>query len=137
MAKNSLSHRVPLAPQVQSLLDALRPVTGDSEWAFASPRRKGAHITAIQKAAERIAKRAEVDFVPHDLRRTAASFMTSMGTSRLVVSKILNHVESGITAVYDRHSYDAEKREALARWAGKLDAILGRDRESAKVSRIA
>ena len=137
VAKNGLSHRVPLAPQVQSLLDELRPVTGDSEWVFASPRRKGAHITAIQKAAERIAKRAEVDFVPHDLRRTAASFMTSMGTSRLVVSKILNHVESGITAVYDRHSYDAEKREALVRWAGKLDEILGGGQASAKIGRTA
>lgn len=36
--------------------------------------------------------------------------MNSMDISRLVVSKILNHVESGLTAVYDRHSYDAEKR---------------------------
>ncbi len=137
MAKNGLTHRVPLAPQVQSLLDELRPVTGGSVWVFASPRRKGAHITAVQKAAERIAKRAEVDFVPHDLRRTAASFMTSMGISRLVVSKILNHVESGITAVYDRHSYDAEKCQALVRWAGKMDEILGRGREPAKVVRIA
>lgn len=137
VAKNGLTHRVPLAPQVQSLLDELRPVTGGSVWVFASPRRKGAHITAVQKAAERIAKRAEVDFVPHDLRRTAASFMTSMGISRLVVSKILNHVESGITAVYDRHSYDAEKRQALVRWAGKMDEILGHGREPAKVVRIA
>ena len=31
------------------------------------------------------------------------------GMATLVMSKILNHVESGITAVYDRHSYDAEK----------------------------
>lgn len=41
-----------------------------------------------------------------------------MGIPRLVVSKILNHVESGVTAIYDRHSYDAEKREALAKWGG-------------------
>jgi integrase len=44
------------------------------------------------------------DATPHDLRRTAASQMTSIGISRLVVSKILNHAEPGITAVYDRHS---------------------------------
>jgi hypothetical protein len=60
-----------------------------------------------------------------------------MGVSRLVVSKILNHVECGITAVYDRHSYDAEKHQTLVRWTGKLDEILGRGRESAKVGRIA
>jgi len=42
-----------------------------------------------------------------------------------VVSKILNHAESGITAVYDRHSYDEEKREALEAWGSKVEAILG------------
>ena len=64
------------------------------------------------------------DFTPHDLRRTAASNMTSIGIPRLVVSKILNHVESGVTAVYDRHSYDIEKREALNAWADRLMEIV-------------
>jgi hypothetical protein len=50
--------------------------------------------------------------------------MTGAGISRLVVSKILNHVETGVTAVYDRWGYDAEKRTALDTWARKLDAIL-------------
>ena len=39
--------------------------------------------------------------------------MVGGGVPRLVVSKILNHVETGVTAVYDRHSYDGEKRAAL------------------------
>ena len=60
----------------------------------------------------------------HDLRRTAASLMTGMGVPRLVVAKILNHVERGVTAVYDRHSYDAEKRQALEAWARRLHAIV-------------
>ena len=78
-----------------------------------------------------------VTFVCHDLRRTAASFMTSMGISRLVVSKILNHVESGVTAVYDRHSYDAEKRRALVRWGERVGSILGNNDEAQNVVRIA
>ena len=61
---------------------------------------------------------------PHDLRRTAASHMTGMGVPRLTVSKILNHIESGITAVYDRHSYDQEKRKALDLWGDKLRKII-------------
>ncbi len=55
--------------------------------------------------------------------------MISMGISRLVVSKILNHVESGVTAVYDRYSYDAEKRRALVRWGDRLESILGNNDE--------
>jgi hypothetical protein len=39
--------------------------------------------------------------------------MTGMGISRLTVKKILNHAERDVTAVYDRHSYDQEKRAAL------------------------
>jgi len=40
------------------------------------------------------------------------------------MSKLLNHVERGITAVYDRHCYDAEKRAALDWWGVKLQALL-------------
>ena len=50
--------------------------------------------------------------------------MTGGGIFRLVVSKILNHVEPGVTAVYDRHSYDAEKRQALEAWGRKVMALV-------------
>ena len=81
-------------------------------------------MDTTQKAAERIRTRTAIDFRQHDLRRTAASHMTGMGISRLVVGKILNHVEPGVTAVYDRHSYDREKREALDAWATRLFEIV-------------
>jgi hypothetical protein len=51
--------------------------------------------------------------------------MTSMGISRLVVAKILNHAEPGVTKVYDRHSYDAEKRLALEAWGDRVLALVG------------
>jgi hypothetical protein len=53
------------------------------------------------------------------------------GCARLVVSKILNHVETGVTAIYDRHSYDLEKRAALDFWGKRLDQII-----SGKRSRV-
>jgi len=46
-----------------------------------------------------------------------------MGISRLTVKKILNHAERDVTAVYDRHSYDPEKRSALEAWGRRLEAI--------------
>jgi integrase len=102
----------------------LRSASGESEWVFPSPKRHGHPIAHVQKAAERLVKLSGVDFVPHDLRRTAASHMTSIGIPRLVVSKLLNHVEQGVTAVYDRHSYDSEKQDAATRWGYHLDRIL-------------
>ena len=40
-------------------------------------------------------------------------------------------MEKGVTAVYDRHSYDPEKAAALAWWDAKLSAIL--EKKSSKV----
>ena len=68
------------------------------------------------------------DFRGHDLRRTAASAMTGGGVPRLTVGKVLNHAETGVTAVYDRHGYDAEKQAALTWWDAKLTAILENER---------
>jgi integrase len=134
-AKNRLPHRVPLSPLALELLQEAKKFTGDSPWIFPSPR-TDRHITpeAVDHALRRPGLEAlGFTFVPHDLRRTAASHMTGMGISRLVVSKILNHVEKGITAVYDRHSYDREKRQALESWARKLQVIVEGAEADAKV----
>ena len=48
----------------------------------------------------------------------------SLGVDRLVVSKLLNHAEAGITKVYDRYSADAEKNAAMERWASRLREII-------------
>jgi integrase len=82
------------------------------------------YISNPQKALERIQRATKIEFVGHDFRRTAASLMTGMGIPRLTVKKILNHVERDVTAVYDRHSYDAEKRDALEAWAKRLTTII-------------
>jgi hypothetical protein len=49
--------------------------------------------------------------------------MTGMTIPRLVV-KILNHVEPGVTKVYDRDSYDKAKQEALNAWGARLTRIV-------------
>jgi integrase len=135
-SKNGLAHRVPLSPQALKVLKSLRSVTGDSSWVFPSPKKEDASIAHAQKAIERLVERSGVDFRGHDLRRTAASLMVGAGVPRLVVSKILNHVETGVTAVYDRHSYDLEKRAALDFWGRRLEAIVANKRPAAKLLRF-
>jgi integrase len=77
------------------------------------------------------------DVTPHDLRRTAASGMTELGIDRLVVSKILNHVERHVTATYDRYSYFDQKRRALDAWAAHVDAILSGKQAASNVVTLA
>jgi integrase len=123
LAKNGLAHRVPLSRQAVAILERLRK-RANGPWVFPSPT-TDRPIENPQKAAERLRERSKVlDLRLHDLRRTAASLMTGMGISRLTVKKILNHAERDVTAVYDRHSYDPEKRSALEAWGRRLEAIV-------------
>ena len=123
-SKNERSHRVPLSAQTVKVLDEL--LAGDDRregWVFYTALRDGP-MTMLWRTKRNIAERAGVSFVPHDLRRSAASKMTGMGIPRLTVSKLLNHAEAGITKVYDRHSYDPEKRQALEAWGARLMEIV-------------
>ena len=127
-AKNRLSHRVPLSPQALALLEEARGFDRETGAVFPSRIGGGAMVHSVLSTALRRSRPVIgiAHFTAHDLRRTAASHMTSLGVSRLVVSKLLNHVESGVTAVYDRHSYDQEKRRGLELW-GQRVAELGFD----------
>ena len=123
-SKNKLPHRVPLSPLAVALLGEIGPKKAG--WLFPSPKTAGpitapAVDHAMRKSRDLL---GTGDAVPHDLRRTAASHMTSIGINRLVVKKVLNHAEPDITAVYDRHSYDPEKREALDAWGIRLAAMV-------------
>ena len=53
--------------------------------------------------------------------------MRSIGIDRLVVSKLLNHAESGVTKIYERFSADPEKKAAMERWANHLRSIIAGD----------
>lgn len=123
--KNGLSHRVYLTPPALAIIRDMKAAVDDACSRYVFPSPKGdTHINNPQKALQRIQKATNIAFVGHDFRRTAASMMTSMGIPRFTVKKILNHVEPEITAVYDRYSYDAEKREALEAWAKRLIAFV-------------
>jgi integrase len=64
----------------------------------------------------------------HDLRRTAATGMASIGVAPHVVESVLNHISGfrgGVAGTYNRHSYLNEKKEALERWETHLLALVG------------
>ncbi len=122
-SKNRLSHRVPLSPLAVEVLGALSHDEG-AEWVFPSARGVGP-ISGNQRALAALRAACKVDFRAHDIRRTVATRLTGdLGINRLIVAKVLNHIERGITGIYDRHSYDAEKRRALKAWSQRLNEIL-------------
>jgi integrase len=121
-------HRVPLSKPVLALLKELK-TKADAHLAKHPDSKRALYVLRNARGKHQQADAADLfgieNFVGHDLRRTAASLMTgSCRVQRLTVSKILNHVESGVTAIYDRHSYDAEKRAALDKWGRQLTTII-------------
>jgi integrase len=61
----------------------------------------------------------------HDLRRTAATGMGRLGVSRFIIGRVLNHADSSVTGIYDRHEYLNEKRQALEAWGIHLENLVG------------
>jgi integrase len=78
----------------------------------------------------------------HDLRRTCVSGIARLGIAPHVADKILNHQAgtiSGVAAVYQRHEFLLERKEALDRWGAHVAQIAARlSGESAgKIRRVA
>jgi integrase len=63
----------------------------------------------------------------HDLRRTCVSGMAALSVAPHVADKILNHQSgaiSGVAAVYQRHEFTAERKQALELWGSHIASIL-------------
>ncbi len=68
------------------------------------------------------------DFVTHDLRRSCATTLQRLGVRLETTERLLGHVgesRSGIRAVYQRHSFEAEMAEAVRLLADHIERITG------------
>ena len=66
------------------------------------------------------------DWSFHDLRRTATTGMARLRIPPHIADAVLNHKSGtikGVAAVYNRHAYLEERREALEAWEGHVLAI--------------
>ncbi len=129
LAKNKEPHEVPLSKMALGIIEEMRKINGDSDYVFKSPQKKNEPISWLTRARVFIQENSKVpDFRPHDLRRTVATYMAKLKVSRTVLGKILNHKglagDTQVTAIYDRHSYTDEKREALSQWSNYLRNII-------------
>lgn len=78
------------------------------------------HMPRCQLRPEQIRPRWPVeDFAPHDLRRTVRTQLAAMGCPLEVAEAVLGHIRPGVVGVYDRHTYDAERRD----WITRLVAV--------------
>jgi integrase len=112
------------APARAGVKTGARPISG---WSRAKTSLDKVALKKARELAEERGEEAPPEFAEwhlHDLRRTAATNLARLGVDRVVIGKVLNHAEQEVTAVYDRHRYEAEKRRALELWGQRLAAIV-------------
>jgi integrase len=122
-AKNHRANLIPLPEPLRRLI-ARRPRTGP----FVFPGLNGRAFNNFHDDKTRLDGNCGViDWTLHDLRRTTATNLQKLGVRLEVTEAILNHVggaRRGVTGIYQRHDWAAEKRVALQAWADRVQAIV-------------
>jgi len=139
--KNGHDHLVPLSDLAMGLIrDALRETNGN----YLFPNRAGdgplqhfaidQTLSRVQKARPDmpLGKLCMPRWMPHDLRRTMATQMSTEGNGmdipELYISHVLNHrsvTKHGVTKRhYIKNTYVREKREALDKWGAFLTQLV-------------
>lgn len=141
--KNNRPHQLPLPPQAKAIIE--RQAHRDSRdliFGIGAGGFSGWSDCKARLDAAILEKRREIDrkakVMPawrlHDLRRTVAERLTELGTLPHIIEAVLNHVsghKAGVAGVYNRALYADEMREALTKWANRVDAITAERRRAA------
>jgi integrase len=159
--KNGQTHTVPFSPQAWAIIEAASQTNGDGDHDHILSTTGKTAISGFSRAKRQLDKIMALrkPWSYHDIRR---SFVTHVATLRVkdkatgderlavqpqVIEAIVNHIsghKAGVAGVYNRATYDLEKREALELWANHLDEITkgapaaelaAKDKPAAKVIR--
>jgi integrase len=128
--KTKTTKDVPLISDVHELLGDFKKkgfvfsTTGGKKPFSGFSKAKAALDKAIQEIRQKDRRGPMPSWRLHDLRRTARSLMSRAGVPTDIAERVLGHVIPGVRGVYDRHSYFAEKRDALGRLASLMNQIL-------------
>lgn len=124
--KSRLPHRVFLPKQAVELLRLVHAYSGKCEYVFHSVQ--SVRIPLADATLNHLFKRLDFgvpEFSPHGTRGTAATLLREHGYSRDVVELLLAHKERNqVTASYQYHELESQRREALQFFADRIDHLV-------------
>lgn len=133
--KNKREHLVPLVETALEIINGLPKIESKKQLLFTTTGKTP--VSGYSRAKSRIdelmaktGKREHVEIRPwtvHDIRRTVATGMQSLGVKLEVTEEVLNHKTGSRTAIarrYQVYEYEAEKRAALETWERHLLALV-------------
>jgi integrase len=136
----AVHHVVPITDEVASILkslprfksgDFLFSVTFGKTPIWVSDKIKKRLDARMLRTLRALARRRGDDpsrvtvpsWVNHDLRRTLRTGLSKLRIDRDIREAVLAHTRPGVEGVYDRHDYQAEKKDALERWAAYVQNL--------------
>jgi integrase len=133
--KNGEDHKVWLSEPARAIL-AETGNGGNSGYVFAGRRGKPINVNHIMR---NVCEELGVsNAVPHDLRRTAATIVQSLGLSLDVLDKVMNHKDAKvIRRVYNQYAYEAENRHMLEALGARVLALAEGKAESSNIADLA
>ena len=125
--KNGKPHRFPYGNIAANIFETL-PQT-DETYVFPGHTKNAVIFNGWSKCKKRFDEGLDdvEPFTLHDLRRTFSSNLAMLGTPIHVTEKLLNHISgtiSGVAAIYNRHSYMDEMREAVSAYDEYLENLI-------------
>jgi integrase len=127
-SKSGVPHEVPLSGMAIDLLKSLPRFAGDYVFSANGGRSPikgfGKFKGVIDVRIAEAAPPGPEDWRFHDLRRSVRTHLSSLGVLPFIAELVIGHQQRGVHKIYDVHRYQAEKRDALERWAFKLRTII-------------
>ncbi|MDX2203577.1 MAG: integrase arm-type DNA-binding domain-containing protein [Hyphomicrobiaceae bacterium] len=125
--KSKVPHKVWLSPLAVELIRSAEALSGASEWLFPLTKKdrpmRTPNVVDITKVVRPVV--CIDDFVPHDLRRTAATYLGEHDIPDRDIEGVLNHVSGrGVTRRhYDHAVRERGKRKAMMLWSEHLEGF--------------
>ncbi|MBE0470364.1 MAG: tyrosine-type recombinase/integrase [Methyloprofundus sp.] len=121
--KKKRPHLVPISAPVREIIETMRPISGDSEYLFPSPKTLARPINeqSLNAGMHRMGFKNIQTF--HGFRHTASTLLNEMGYMGDVIEKQLAHEQRGVRAVYNKAQYLAQRTEMMNGWADYLNSL--------------
>ncbi|MEB7891027.1 site-specific integrase [Hafnia alvei] len=131
-AKTQRSIQRPIIKEILPLLKEAKSLS-DGDYIFSSkkdgPMSAGNHLSLTANLRLFMIKAYDVNiphFSVHDLRRTARTNFSDL-TAPHIAEIMLGHMLPGVWAVYDKHTYLKEMKDAYSKWWARLMSIVEPD----------
>lgn len=124
--KNKREHVLPLMPLALEVIASVPRRIGRDQL-FGSRSAEGLRHWHAKADLDQRLETAVGPWRLHDIRRSAATRMADLGVQPHIIEAILNHTgghKAGVAGIYNRSTYEKEKRAALALWSDHVRSIV-------------